>query len=98
MAALHSKLSDAKSRLGRLYAAIEGGVADPTDGTLKERLADIKNERDIAQIAFERAVGETHSNERVTEDKIAAFVSLMRENVRSGETLFRRAYIRSIID
>ncbi len=35
---------------------------------------------------------------RITADKIAAFTEAMRENVLNGETAFRRAYIRSVID
>jgi hypothetical protein len=35
--------------------AAEGGIANPSDATLKERVAGVKNERDIAQVAFDRA-------------------------------------------
>ena len=59
LTALRAKLTDAESRLGRLYAAIESGIADPSDATLKERVAAVKTERDIAQVAFDRAVAET---------------------------------------
>jgi site-specific DNA recombinase len=47
-----------QGHLGRLYAAIESGIADPSDATLKERVAAVKTERDIAQVAFDRAVAE----------------------------------------
>ncbi|NEJ60762.1 recombinase family protein [Rhizobium leguminosarum] len=98
LTALRAKLADAQGRLGRLYAAIESGVADPSDATLKERLATVKTERDIAQVAFDRAVAEMRPDVRITEDKIAAFTEVMRTNVLTGETPFRRAYIRSVID
>lgn len=39
LAALRDKLADAESRLDRLYQAIENGIADPSDATLKERIA-----------------------------------------------------------
>lgn len=35
---------------------------------------------------------------RITGDKIAAFVETMRQNVLSGDTAFRRAYLRAVID
>ena len=54
--------------------------------------------RDIAQVAFDRAVAEMRPNARITEEKIAAFTETMRTNVLSGDTPFRRAYIRSVID
>jgi site-specific DNA recombinase len=98
LTALRAKLTDAEGRLGRLYAAIENGIADPSDATLKERVAAVKTERDIAQVAFDRAVAELRPNARITEDKIAAFVEVMRTNMLTGETPFRRAYIRSVID
>jgi site-specific DNA recombinase len=95
---LKAKLSEAESRLGRLYAAIESGVADLTDPTLKERVAVAKIERDIAQAACDRALAETNPRARITRDNIAASVEVMRRNVLTGDTPFRRAYIRSVID
>ena len=70
----------------------------PIDATLKERVAVVKSERDIAQVSFDRAVAEMKPETRISEEKIATFVEVMRENVMSGDTPFRRAYIRSIID
>ena len=98
LTALRAKISDAESRLGRLYAAIESGVADLSDQTLKDRVAAIKTERDLAQIAYDRAVTETNPRARITDEKIAKFVETMRSNVLAGDTPFRRAYIRSVID
>ncbi|MEA2758596.1 MAG: site-specific recombinase [Methylobacteriaceae bacterium] len=95
---LRAKLADAEARLGRLYAAIESGLADPGDFTLKERITSVKVERDIAQVALDRALSEMRPAARITEEKIAAFVEIMRTNVLSGDTPFRRAYIRSVID
>jgi site-specific DNA recombinase len=43
LTALRKKLADVEGRLGRLYAAIENGIADPTDATLKERVAAVKS-------------------------------------------------------
>lgn len=98
IAALRAKLGDAEARLTRLYNAIEAGVADASDPTLKERVAALKTERDIAQVALDRASAELTPNARITPDKIVAFVETMRKNVLEGETAFRRAYIRSIVD
>jgi site-specific DNA recombinase len=39
LSALRFKVSNAESRLGRLYAAIESGVADLSDQSLKDRVA-----------------------------------------------------------
>ncbi|MBA4174759.1 MAG: recombinase family protein, partial [Hyphomicrobium sp.] len=98
LSALRAKLADAENRLNRLYQAIENGIADPADPTLKDRVAAIKTERDIAQTAFDRAVAEMRPDARVTEEKIAAFVAVMRQNVLTGDTSFRRSYLRAVID
>jgi site-specific DNA recombinase len=98
LTAIKTKLTDAESRLARLYAAIESGVADLTDTTLKDRVATVKTERDIAQTSYDRALAETSPRARITPDKIAASVEIMRNNILAGDTPFRRAYIRSVID
>jgi site-specific DNA recombinase len=98
LTALKAKVTEAASRLGRLYAAIESGIADLSDQTFKERVAAVKTERDLAQTALDRALAETNPRARITEDRIAAFVDVMRSNVLTGDTPFCRAYIRSVID
>lgn len=98
LTALRGKLSEAEGRLTRLYQAIENGIADPNDPTLKDRVATVKTERDIAQASFDRAVAEMRPEARITEEKIASFVGIMRDNVLSGDTPFRRAWLRSVID
>lgn len=96
--ALRGKLSDAEGRLGRLYQAIENGIADPNDPTLKDRITAVKTERDIAKVAFDRAVAEMRPDVRLTEEKISAFVEVMRVNLLTGDVPFRRAYLRAMID
>lgn len=98
LGALRDKLTDTERRLGRLYDAIERGNVDAGDATLKDRIAAVKTERDIAQVAFDRAVAELRPEVRITADKVAAFTRVMRENILAGAIPFRRAYIRAVID
>ena len=98
LATLRAKLADAENRLGRLYAAIETGLADPADLTLKSRISTVKSERDLAQISLDRAISEANPRSQLTDEKIEAFADLMRANITSGAIPFRRAYIRSVID
>lgn len=98
LADLRAKLADAESRLARFYAAIENGTADPSDATLKNRIAAVRTERDIAQVALARAAAEMRPDACLSEEKISAFLDLMRSNITIGDTPFRRAYIRSMID
>lgn len=96
--ALQNKAAETESRLSRLYQAIETGLADMTDPTLKERLATLKTDRDSAKAAIERAYSELRPETRLTEEKIDAFAALMRENIANGPVPFRRAYLRAVID
>lgn len=95
---LRRHLSDAEARLGLLYQAIESGIADATDATLKERITTVRDERDIARVALDRAVAEAAPEARIAPEKIAACVEVMRSNVLNGEIPLRCAYIRSVID
>jgi hypothetical protein len=98
LAALRAKLADSESRLGRHHAAIESGIADPADSTLKDRIAAVKSERDSAQVSLDRATAEVRPGAQITEAKIAAFTEIMRTNVLNGKAPVRRTYIRSVID
>jgi hypothetical protein len=71
---------------------------DASEPTLKELIRATKVERDIAQVAVERAAAELRPEARVTEDKIATFVGLMRHNLTHGPVGFRRAYLRAVVD
>ncbi len=73
-------------------------MADIGDETLRDRIATVKTERDIAQTSFDRAAAERNPHARITPEKIAAFVNVMRANVLTGDLSFRRAYIRSVVD
>lgn len=96
--ALQNKVAEAQARLSRMYQAIENGIADVSDPTLKDRVAAIKTERDQAGAALDRAFAELRPETRLTEEKINAFSALMRENVSSGAIPFRKAYLRAVID
>lgn len=98
LTALQNKVADSESRLSRLYQAIESGVVEFSDPTLKDRVAALKAERDQAKAALERAFAELTPQTRLTEEKISAFASLMRQNVTSGAVPFRRAWLRAVID
>ena len=69
-----------------------------SDPSLKERVGALKMERDVAQVALDRATKELHPGVQITEDKIAAFAAQMRKNVAEGETAFRRMYIQAVVD
>ena len=47
---------------------------------------------------LDRVLQELRPETRITEETIAAFTALMKENVANGPIPFRRAYLRSVID
>lgn len=98
VAALRTKLLEAEGRLSRLYQAIETGIADPADPTLKDRIETLRTARDIAQTTLDRALTEMRPEARITQEKIQAFTETMRANICDGPVPFRRAYLRAMID
>lgn len=58
----------------------------------------MKTKRDIAQVAHDHRVDELQPDARITENKIAAAVDVMRANVLEGTIPFRRASMRAMID
>src|SRR5690606_37825156 len=65
---------------------------------LKARIATVRTERDSAKATLDRALTELSAEARITDDKVAEFVEIMRQNVANGEKSFRRAYLRSVFD
>jgi site-specific DNA recombinase len=55
-------------------------------------------ERDIAQVALTRAAAELAPEARITGEKIAAAVEVMRAHVLEGAIPLRGAYLRAKID
>lgn len=92
------KLTDAETRLRRLYDAVERGHMDLSDPTLRERVDAVRSERDTASKAVALALAELEPEARLTEEKIASFVHLMRTNLSQGDVKRRRAYLRAVVD
>ena len=95
--ALEQRAAEADDRLRRLYRMVEDGVAD-LDDLLKDRLAVLKSEREVAHTALERVRGNDRAPIVIPGDRIAAFGALMRERLTSGEVPFRKAYLGALID
>src|SRR3546814_18925617 len=75
LAELHRRITETDQRLGRLYDAIESGVADLNDGALKERIASLKAIRDQATADAERTQPalDSSGNQAVRPDMQKAF-------------------------
>ncbi len=95
--ALQAEISLADDRLRRLYKMVEDGVTD-LDDVLGDRLASLKSDRERARAALERIKVRSGFQITLEPDQIERFGAFMREKITEGETPFRKAYLRSIVE
>ena len=94
---LQSEITDSDQRLKRIYRSIEDGIAEEDD-ILRDRIAELKDKREQATAAFERARAESGAVTKIDPIRIDAFARLVNEKLDTGDVNVRRAYIRSVID
>jgi site-specific DNA recombinase len=98
LAELRKVAAEADAKLTRLYAAIESGVADPTDPNLKGRLTELKRVRDSARADVERAEArDAGAESTVTPDILRRFATEARKRLRDREGGFRRHYVQALV-
>jgi len=87
----------AEAKLKRLYDAIENGVVDMADPSLKDRIAELTAVRDQAQADAERA---TSAVERlgpaITSDSLRRFALAARRKLRNEDGTYRRDHLRAL--
>ncbi len=94
---LQGEIAQTDDKLRRLYKMVEDGVTD-LDDVLGDRLAVLKTDRERAKAALERIKIQSVPNITFESDQIERFGAFMRERITTGETTFRKAYLRSIVD
>jgi site-specific DNA recombinase len=94
---LQREVTDSEDRLKRLYRLVENGLTD-LDEVLKARLDRLKSDSDRAQAALDAAKSRPGAAIRIDPALIESFGRMMRENLTSGSTPFRKAYLRGLID
>jgi hypothetical protein len=65
---------------------------------LQDRLSNLKVDRDRARAALEATTSRHRADIRIDPALIESFGSTMRENLTTGSTPFRKAYLRALID
>jgi site-specific DNA recombinase len=95
--ALQAEIAQADDKLRRLYRMVEDGVTD-LDDVLGNRLAVLKSGRERAKAALERIKIQSAPQITLEAGQIERFGSFMRERITEGETPFRKAYLRSIVE
>ncbi len=99
LARLRTALTEAKGALGRLWDAVEAGVACPRDAAFKERL-DTRN-REIRSIEQETRQIECHDRESskspITDEVLERFGGMMRSALRDSDPHLRRGYLQMLV-
>ncbi len=94
---LRKKAAEAEVRLKRLYDAIESGVADIEDESLKERIAELRTLKSQAQADAERAtVSLQAAGAEITPAKLRTFADVARKRLRGPNGGYRRDHLRAL--
>ena len=90
--------SEAEQKLQRLYAAIENGITDISDPTLKERIAALKAQRNEAKRLCDAAQAPAMVVPTITADMLDSFAADLRTKLKDGPIALRKAYLQAIIE
>ncbi len=94
---LEAELDTIRSKLSRLYSAIEEGVID-LDGDLKERISQLKTKREIAEASLAQIAANVSAKATITPQKVSAFTELMRDKLRNGDVRARKDWLGSVLE
>ena len=94
---LKVELNEIRSKLDRLYLAIENGVIE-LDDDIKGRIGSLKERRDIIEASLARITQNIGANVELDSDRIAKFSDLMQRKLDDGDVKTRRTYLSSVID
>ena len=97
LAELRRRITETDQRLGRLYDAIESGVAALDDTGLKDRIAGLKAIRDQARADAERVqvTLDSSGNQAITADMIDALSDAARGSLKMEGGGYRRDHLRA---
>lgn len=94
---LEAELGTIRSKLSRLYSAIEEGVIE-LDGDLKERISQLKTKREIAEASLEQIASYAAARTAITPQRVSAFTELMRNKLQNGDVRARKDWLGSILE
>ncbi|MCU0732525.1 MAG: recombinase family protein [Hyphomonas sp.] len=97
VADLERRATEAEAKLKRLYEAIENGVLDMGDPSLKDRIAELAATRDQARGDADRAVSHIEKiGPTITAESLRAFAKAARKKLRNKDGSFARDHIRAV--
>ncbi|WP_085936603.1 recombinase family protein [Enhydrobacter aerosaccus] len=97
IAELRKRAADAGAKLKRLYDAIENGVVDVADPSLKDRVGELAAVRDQAQADAERATAAVERlGPAITLESLRRFALAARRKLRNEDGTYRRDHLRAL--
>jgi site-specific DNA recombinase len=97
VADLERRATEAEAKLKRIYDAIENGVIDVSDPSLKDRIAELTATRDQAKGDSERALAHIAKiGPAITPESLRAFAAALKKKLRQGDGTFARDQVRAV--
>lgn len=97
IAELRKRAAEAEGKLKRLYDAIENGVVDVADPSLKDRIAELAAVRDQAWADAERATAAVERlGPAITPESLRRFALAARLKMRNEDGTYRRDHLRAL--
>lgn len=91
------RATEAEAKLKRLYDAIENGVIDVSDPSLKDRIAELTATREQAKGDAERTMSHIMKiGPAITPESLRAFAAALRKKLRNGDGTFVRDQVRAV--
>ena len=97
IAELRERVAEAEAKLKRLYEAIENGVINAADPSLKDRIAELSAIRDQAHAGAERAAAALERvGPAITAESLRRFALSARRKLRNEDGTYRRDHLRAV--
>ncbi len=97
VAELERRATEAETKVARLYEAIENGLVNMGDPSLKARIAELTAIRDQARGDAERAVAHIERiGPEITLESLRAFAQAARRKLRHDDGTYARNHIRAV--
>ncbi len=94
---LRKRATEAEAKLKRLYDAIENGVIDASDSSLKDRVAELTAIREQTRTDADRAVAAVERiGPAITTESLHAFALAARRKLRNEDGTYRRDHLRAV--
>jgi site-specific DNA recombinase len=97
VAELERRATEAETKLKRLYEAIEDGLIDMRDSSLKDRIAELTVIRDQTRGDAERAVAHIEKiGPAITAESLRRFALAAKRKLRNDDGSFARDHLRAV--